>query len=129
MIEEKNFRVALGQFFVKETSEENQAITRDFIDRAEKKGADLLVLPEGIIARKPGDKDWPRLHSEPLDGPFVTALLAATKGKRVTVVCTVQAKIPGEERYANDLLVVKDGELKLVYQKLHRIWTIGRAGF
>lgn len=119
MIEEKNYRVALGQFFVKETSDENQAITRDFIERAEKKGADLLVLPEGIIARKPGDKDWPRLHSEPLDGPFVTALLAATKGKRVTVVCTVQAKIPGEDRYANDLLVVKDGELKLVYQKLH----------
>lgn len=49
----------------------------------------------------------------------MTALLAATKGKRVTVVCTVQAKIPGVERYANDLLVVKDGELKLVYQKLH----------
>ena len=119
MTEEKKFRVALGQFFVKETSEENQAITRDLIERAEKNGADLLVLPEGIIARKPGDHDWPRLHSEPLDGPFVTALRAATKEKHVTVVCTVQAKIPGEARYANDLLVVRDGELKLVYQKLH----------
>lgn len=57
MTEEKKFRVALGQFFVKETSEENQAITRDLIERAEKNGADLLVLPEGIIARKPGDHD------------------------------------------------------------------------
>ena len=119
MTEEKTLRVALGQFFVKETSEENQAIVRGFIERAEKKGADLLVLPEGVIARKPGDHDWPRLHSEPLDGPFVKALLAATKGKKVAVVCTVQAKIPGEERYANDLLVAQDGVLKLVYQKLH----------
>ena len=112
-------RVALGQFFVKETSAENQAITRGLVERAEAGGADLLVLPEGVVARKPGVSDWAVRFKEPLDGPYVTALREATKGRHVTVVCTVQAKIPGEERYANDLLVVQNGELKLVYQKLH----------
>ena len=117
--EKTTLRVALGQFFVQETSEANQRITRDLIERAEAGGADLLVLPEGVVARKPGVSNWAVLHKEPLDGPYVTALRAATKGRRVTVVCTVQAALPGEERYANDLLVVRDGGLKLVYQKLH----------
>lgn len=119
MAEKTTLRVALGQFFVKETSAENQAITRDLIEQAEANGADLLVLPEGVIARKPGVSDWGKTWSEPLDGPYVTALCEATRGKHVTVVCTVQAKLPNEERYANDLLVVTDGELRLVYQKLH----------
>ena len=113
------FRVALGQFFVKETGAENLEIVRRLIDEAEAGGAGLLVLPEGILARKPTEPDWGVRHSEPLDGPFVTGLVAATKGRRVTVVCTVQVRIPGETRYANDLIVAEDGRLRLVYQKLH----------
>ena len=37
----------------------------------------------------------------------------------MTVVCTVQAKIANESRYANDLLVIQNGELRLTYQKIH----------
>lgn len=119
MTQADSFRIALGQFFVKESGAENLEIVKDLIARAEAGGADLLVLPEGIVARKPGDPSWGKFHSEPLDGPFVTGFAEATKGRHVTAVCTVQAKIPGEARYANDLLVAADGELKLVYQKLH----------
>ena len=71
-------RVALGQFFVQPESSTNLAIVRDLIDRAQEGGAGLLVLPEGIIARKPGDNTWPVTHREPIDGPFVTGLLKAT---------------------------------------------------
>lgn len=53
-------RIALGQFFVKESSAENLEIVRGLIDRAEAGGAELLVLPEGIVARKPGVSDWGR---------------------------------------------------------------------
>ena len=105
-------RIALGQFFVKESSAENLEIVRGLIDRAEAGGAELLVLPEGIVARKPGVSDWGVRHAEPLSGPFVTGLLEATKGRRVTEVCTVQAKLPNEARYANDLLVARDGRLE-----------------
>ena len=101
---QQTLRAALGQFFVKETSTENLAAARSFIERSETAGADLLVLPECIIARKLGMPDWGQKHAEPLDGPFVSGLREATRGRRVTVVCTVQAKIANESRYANDLL-------------------------
>lgn len=112
-------RVALGQFFVQPDSRENLSIVRNLIDRAQEGGANLLVLPEGIIARKPGDTTWPVRHREPLDGPFVSGLLKATLGKSVTVVCTAQIALPDHARYANDLLVVRDGKILLCYQKLH----------
>lgn len=112
-------RVALGQFFVQPESGTNLTIVSELIDRADQGGAGLLLLPEGIIARKPGDNTWPVAHREPLDGPFVSGLLKASVGKTVTVVCTVQIALPNEKRYANDLLVVRDGKILLCYRKLH----------
>ena len=112
-------RVALGQFFVQPESGTNLTIVSELIDRADQGGAGLLLLPEGIIARKPGDNTWPVTHREPLDGPFVSDLLKASVGKTVTVVCTVQIALPNEKRYANDLLVVRDGKILLCYRKLH----------
>lgn len=112
-------RVALGQFFVQPESGTNLTIVSELIDRADQGGAGLLLLPEGIIARKPGDNTWPVTHREPLDGPFVSGLLKASVGKPVTVVCTVQIALPNEKRYANDLLVVRDGKILLCYRKLH----------
>lgn len=55
---QQTFRAALGQFFVKETSTENLAAARSLIERSETAGADLLVLPECIIARKLGMPEW-----------------------------------------------------------------------
>lgn len=112
-------RVALGQFFVQPESGTNLTIVTELIDRANQGGAGLLLLPEGIIARKSGDNTWPVTHREPLDGPFVSGLLKASVGKTVTVVCTVQIALPNEKRYANDLLVVRDGKILLCYRKLH----------
>lgn len=112
-------KIALAQFFVKETSEENLAIVKDLIHRAHAAGAKLLVLPEGIIARKPGVGSWSRDHAETLDGPFVTGLVKATEGKDIAVVGTVHIKVPGESRVHNDLIVARNGKLELVYTKLH----------
>ena len=43
--------------------------------RAQAGGADLLVLPEGILARDIADPDIVKRSAQPLDGPFVTQLL------------------------------------------------------
>ena len=112
-------KIALAQFFVKETSEENLEIVRDLIQKAYDAGAKLLVLPEGIIARKPGVGSWSREHAEPLDGPFVTGVVKATEGKDIAVVGTVHIKVPGETRVHNDLIVARNGKLETVYTKLH----------
>ena len=63
-------KIPLAQFFVKGKGEENLAVVKDFIDRAYAAGAKLLVLPEGIIARKPGFGSWSRDHAETLDLNF-----------------------------------------------------------
>lgn len=115
----RTLRIALGQFFVQKTADENLKICRDLITRAEAGGAKLLVLPEGIIARNPADHDWTSIYAENVDGPFVTGLCEATRGLDVTVVGTVHIRVPGEERVENDLVVIHQGEVKLVYTKLH----------
>lgn len=111
--------VSLGQFFVQESCEENLAICKRLIESAESEGSDLLVLPEGIIARKPGVSSFSREHAETLDGPFVKGLQELTRGKHVAVTGTVHIRVPGETKVHNDLIVVRDGKLELVYTKLH----------
>ena len=115
----RRLRIALGQFSVRETGEENLAVVRRFINLADEAGADLLVLPEGIIAEKAGDQSWPCRHAETPDGPFVTGLLEASMKSSVSLVCTVHLKHPGDERPENDLLVIRRGKIELVYPKIH----------
>lgn len=115
----RTMKIALGQFFVRESGAENLEICRSLIDRAENAGALLLLLPEGIIARRPGDADWCRAHAETLDGPFVTGLREATRGKSVTVIATVHILTPGDDRVQNDLIALRNGRLEVVYTKLH----------
>ena len=62
-------KVALGQFAVSREWTENLKITLDLMIQAETKGADLLVLPEGILARDIADPDLVRRAAQPLDGP------------------------------------------------------------
>lgn len=52
------FRIALGQMTVAETGTENLAKAVSLMKRAADAGARLLVLPEGVIARKPTDGAW-----------------------------------------------------------------------
>lgn len=111
--------VALGQFTAKESWQENLEIVQRMIRESSSRGAQLLILPEGIIARKPGDSAWPRKNAQDLNGPFVSGLLAATAGLAVAVACTVHIRVPGSQRVHNDLLVVRGGKLELVYTKLH----------
>ena len=44
-------KVALGQFAVSREWQENASICLDLMQRATEGGADLLVLPEGVLAR------------------------------------------------------------------------------
>lgn len=115
----RRMTIALGQFTAKETSEENLALVAGLIREASNRGAKLLVLPEGIIARKPGDNAWPRKHAEDLDGPFISGLKEATAGLDLAVVGTVHIRVPGSEKVHNDLVVVRNGQVELVYTKLH----------
>ncbi len=121
--EKKTLRVALAQFFVQEAPEENLALVRRIMHEAAAKKADILVLPEGILARKPSDSGWSAAHAESVSGPFITAMKAMTaepEMKDLLVVFTVLTKeAPSDERAENNLFAVRNGEAELVYAKLH----------
>ena len=111
-------KVALGQFVVSREWQQNVATCLRLMEEAEAGGADFLVLPEGILARDITDPDIVVRTAQPLDGPFVTQLLAASRGSALTVMTSVHVPAsPG--RVWNVLIVLRDGRMLAQYKKLH----------
>lgn len=113
-------KVAMGQFAVKREWPENLAICLDFFKRAIDAKADLLVLPEGILARDIADPDLVRRAAQPLDGPFINGLLEASRGSSLTLMMTVHVPAgEGSGKVWNTFIALRDGEIIAEYRKLH----------
>jgi len=113
-----SLRVAAGQFAATGDWQDNLATCTRLVREAEVGGVDLLVLPEGVLARFVEDRERIREHAQPLDGPFVTGLAAVTAGLGVAVVVGIHEPSDGEKPY-NTLVVLHDGAIVQVYRKLH----------
>ncbi len=111
-------RIAVGQFAASGNWQNNLRTCTDLIDRAAAGGADLLVLPEGVLARFTDDFSRLRTAAQPLSGPFVTELAGATAGRGLSVVAGVHEPGPGGRAY-NTLVVLRQGRVDVVYRKLH----------
>jgi predicted amidohydrolase len=111
-------KVAAAQFAVSNEWQENLEQILPLIERAENDGVDLLVLPEGVLARFMGEKERIRDAAQPLDGPFVTAIRAATVGLTVTTILGIH-ETSGTPRPYNTLVAVRDGEIVHLYRKMH----------
>ena len=111
-------KVALGQFAVSREWQDNAATCVSLMTQARAGGADLLVLPEGVLARDITDPDLVLKAAQPLDGPFLSAVYAASRGNTLTTIMTVH--VPGDEGKAlNVLVAVRNGEIVARYDKLH----------
>lgn len=111
-------RTAVGQFTASPDWKENLLACLDLTAQAERGGADLLVLPEGVLARFTEDRHRIREVAQPLDGPFVSGLREATAGGRATVVAGIHEP-SGDGRVFNTLVALRDGELVARYRKIH----------
>ncbi len=111
-------KVALGQFAVARDWQTNAETCLALMARAHEASVDLLVLPEGILARDIADPDLVLKAAQPLDGPFVTQLLAASKGQALTVMMSVHTPA-SEGRVWNVLIAIRDGKILAEYRKLH----------
>jgi predicted amidohydrolase len=111
-------KVALGQFAVSRTWQENAESCIRLMQQAEEAGASLLVLPEGILARDIADPDIVLKTAQPLDGPFLTRLLETSRGLKLTVVACIHAP-SGTGRVFNVQVAVHDGAVVAQYRKLH----------
>ena len=121
----KSLPVAIAQFTVAEEPERNLEILDGFARDAAAGGAKLLVLPEGLIARRGDDDSYAAAHAQPLDGPFVDGLRRISAQRHIVLMGTVHvAPEQGTERDAdsrvsNTFLVIRDGEIIAEYRKLH----------
>jgi deaminated glutathione amidase len=111
-------RVAAAQFAASEDWEENLRTAEAVIREADDDGIDLLVLPEGVLARFIGERERIREHAQSVDGPFVAGLAAVTRGLRVTVVAGIHERSQSSKPF-NTLVVLRGGELLTTYRKLH----------
>lgn len=111
-------KVALGQFAVDREWQQNATTIAGLMSAAQQNGADLLVLPEGVLARDITNPNMVLTAAQPLDGPFVTHLLEASRGNNLTTMLCVH--IPnGEGKVWNTLLALRNGEIVAQYRKLH----------
>ena len=111
-------KVALGQFAVSREWQENAETCVSLMKQAAAGGADLLVLPEGILARDIADPDIVLKTAQPLDGPFMTRVLEASRGLDLTMMTCIHVPA-GTGRVFNTLVAVRDGAIVAAYRKLH----------
>ncbi|MGY3179941.1 deaminated glutathione amidase [Ewingella americana] len=112
-------KVALGQFAVAKEWQTNVETCLSLMKKSEQAGVDLLVLlPEGILARDITDPDLVLKAAQPLDGPFVSQLLAASVGNQMTTMMSVHTPTP-DGRAWNVLISLRDGKIISEYRKLH----------
>jgi Predicted amidohydrolase len=111
-------KVALGQFAVSRDWKDNAETCIRLMRQAEAEGADLLVLPEGILARDITDPDIVLKTAQPLDGPFMTQVLEASRGMKLAMMACIHVP-SGAGRVFNVLVTVRDGEIVSQYRKLH----------
>jgi len=100
--------------------------------QARHQNADLLVLPEGVLARGIADPEAVRRAAQPITGPFMTQLLAASRGHALTVMLCIHVPADGNDGSAhpasanysdgkvwNVLVALRDGQVLAQYRKLH----------
>jgi len=120
-------KAALGQFAVQADWQTNANLCLDLMAQARHQNADLLVLPEGVLARNIADPDAVRRAAQSIDGPFMTQLLAASRGHALTVMLCIHVPADSADVSANHtggkvwnvLVVFRNGQVLAQYRKLH----------
>lgn len=110
--------IALGQLAVADSWQANAAQCKQLIQEASQHGADLLIMPEAILAPDIGDPECVKRSAQSLQGPFMREMLAATTQTPLTVVFTLYVPAEGE-RVSNVQVALHQGRIIATYHKLH----------
>lgn len=111
-------KVAVGQFAVTPQVNENAHTCCELMAQAASSGADLLVLPEALLAREDCNPHLAIDKAQLPDGEFMARLLHQSFGSHLTTILTVHVPVK-DGRAVNTLFALRDGRIIAEYQKLH----------
>jgi predicted amidohydrolase len=111
--------IAVAQFGATTQIAENLANAVTLIERAAELGADVVTLPENAMYSDPFQERLGEKYSEPLDGPFVTALQAAASRHGVHVVAGTTETNDDARPYNTLVHIGAAGEFCGLYRKVH----------
>ncbi|MFC4605705.1 carbon-nitrogen hydrolase family protein [Rhodococcus kronopolitis] len=112
--------IAVAQFAPGQDKSQNHLSVRNLVGAAAARGARLVVAPEYAMFTSPRLDEQLVAAAEPLDGPFVTGLLATAAEFGVHVVAGVNESLTDDHRVSNTLVAAgPDGRIVAVYRKLH----------
>jgi len=111
-------KIAIGQLEVSKVWQENLQNIEAFMTQAKEGGAELLTLPEGVLATDMTDPDLVLKCAQSLDGLFMQGVLAKSRALDISVSLTIHTKTDGP-RVHNDHVIIQAGEIRTVYTKLH----------
>ncbi len=122
------FTIALGQVATSERKGENLKKGIQFIRRAAEKGADLLILPELLMAYRELSDSPEKFYAtaETLSGPFVGAIASEAKARKIHVVFGMFER-SGKERLVHNTVVIigPDGSLLGSHRKVQLFDSFG----
>lgn len=111
-------KIAVGQFAVTPHWQKNALTCVEMMAKAAKQGADLLVLPEALLAREDSNPDLSVKSAQTLDGEYIRILREESRKNALTTLLTVHVPTTSG-RAANTLLALKCGKIIARYEKLH----------
>jgi deaminated glutathione amidase len=115
-------KIALAQIKSAANKKENLETAVARIKEAKRAGADVIALPEFLMAFSPASQTAAELAeiAESTDGPFVRALSAAARSAGIAVLATIYETAPVADRvYDTAIWIDAGGNLASVYRKLH----------
>jgi deaminated glutathione amidase len=112
-------QIALAQLEVSADKRANLDRMLDMTSAAARAGAELVVFPEHAMANA-DPTTGPAGLAEPIDGPFVQALVAAARRHGIAIVAGVLESTPSGERAYNAAVAIgPDGDMLGSYRKIH----------
>lgn len=120
------FGVAVAQFAPTASRSTNLDSISELVARAVARGARLVLFPEySSYFVDPFDESL-AANAEPLDGPFVSALVALAAEHSVCLVAGMVERAHDERRVRNTVVAVDDTGVLAVYRKLHLYDAFGQ---
>jgi predicted amidohydrolase len=118
----ESLRIAVWQH----ASAEDPAVNRAALEGSGAPEADLLVLPEAFARDfgEPGSDLAP--YAEPLDGPFVGALIEAARARAGAVLAGMFEQADDPARPFNTLVLADRDGVRASYRKIHLYDSFGQ---